>query len=355
MFRSDLVNAAPPSDIHVPIKKNMMCLNESVLDPYQAISDAFHQVMQDVHLNRYFSNTTPELETMLSDYIAHGVNQNQILWGNGADEMLFTVFLAVRENNDAYALSLAPSYFDYSTYSRSVGLGIKFQDYKSDFSFDKDEYIANLKDENCRLGILCNPNNPTGHMMDDETILEIIESTNKPILLDETYFEFSGKTFVDRIKDYKNLMIVRSFSKAFSGSGLRFGYLISQEQNIVELKKAMTIFHSSILIQAFVISMLQNKDIFLNHTKNVVKMKHELYQKMSKIESLKVYPSHTNFLTFSIGEKSGELFEFLKDNEIAIRDIGGHKILKNHLRVSIGSKEQNEYFLEKLNEFLKEN
>lgn len=351
LFRSDLLQAGPPADISVPRKKNMMCLNESVLDPYQAIDDAFHQTMQEVHLNRYFSQVTGELKRLLVEYVGHGISGDNLLWGNGADDMLFACFLAVRENNDSFALSLAPSYFDYSTYSRAAGLGIEFIDYLPDFTFDEKKYLEILNSPNCRLGILCNPNNPTGHLLSDEQILHILENTQKPVLLDETYFEFSAKTFVDRISDFAHLIVIRSFSKSFSAAGLRFGYLVSQSQNVEEIRKVQTIFNTSIMIQAFVMTMLLNKELFLRHTSAVVALKHQLYEDMQKIEAIKTLPSATNFLTFTAGEKSAELFEHLKNSDIAIRDVGAHPLLANHLRVSVGSPEQNQYFIEAVNSF----
>ncbi|GAB4271397.1 MAG: histidinol-phosphate transaminase [Candidatus Rifleibacteriota bacterium] len=352
LFRTDLQKAGPPADISVPRKKNMMCLNESYLDPYQAIDEAFNQNMQSISLNRYFSDVTSDLKKSLVDYIGHGVTSKNVLWGNGADDMLFACFLAVRENNEAFVLTHAPSYFDYSTYSRAAGLNIKFQDFSADFSFDEKEYVQILNSENCRLGVLCNPNNPTGHLLPDEKIVYILENTDKPVLIDETYFEFSGRTFVDRIKDFPHLIIVRSFSKSFSAAGVRFGYLISQPQNIVEIRKVQTIFNTSILVQTFVYTMLLNRDIFLRQVNDVIRMKKELFADLVQLEGFKTWETHTNFLTFTIGDRSAELFEYLKAHEIAIRDVGAHPILKNHLRVSIGSAEQNNYFAEIVKEFL---
>jgi histidinol-phosphate aminotransferase len=352
LFRNDLLQAGPPADISVPRKKNMMCLNESVLDPFQAIDEAFHQTMQEVHLNRYFSQVTGELKRLLADYVGHGVSKDNLLWGNGADDMLFACFLAVRENNSAFAVSLAPSYFDYSTYSRAAGLGIKFIDYLPDFDFDEKKYLEVLNSPDCRLGILCNPNNPTGHLLSDEKILYVLENTKKPVLLDETYFEFSGKTLVNRVADFGHLIVVRSFSKSFSAAGLRFGYLVSQPQNVEEIRKVQTIFNTSIMVQAFVMTMLLNKDVFLRHTAAAVALKHQLYADMLQIEGIRTLPSATNFLTFTAGDRSPELFEYLKQNDIAIRDVGAHPLLAKHLRVSVGSPEQNRYFIDTLKHFL---
>lgn len=353
LFRKDLLQAGPPADISVPRKKNMMCLNESVLDPYQAIDEAFHQTMQDIRLNRYFSGITSELKKLLVDYVGNGLKGENLLWGNGADDILFNCFLAVREDNDSFALSLAPSYFDYSTYSRAAGLGIKFQDFLPGFDFDEKKFLETLNSENCRLGILCNPNNPTGHLLSEEKILHVLNNTKKPVLIDETYYEFSGITFADRINEFPHMLIVRSFSKAFSAAGLRFGYLLSQPQNIEEIRKVQTIFNTSIMVQAFVATMLMNRETFLRHTQNVVKLKHELYEKMLQIDGIKVLASHTNFLTFTAADRSADLFEFLKNREIAIRDVGAHSLLAKHLRVSAGSAEQNAYFVETVKSFFK--
>lgn len=352
-FRTDLQKAGPPADISVPRKKNMMCLNESCLDPYRVIDEAFHQNLQQVTLNRYFSQVTSELKSSLVDYVGHGINSENLLWGNGADDMLFACFLAVREDNDSFVLTHAPSYFDYSTYSRAAGLNIQYQDFNPDFSFDEKEYVKILNSANCRLGVLCNPNNPTGHLLSDAQIKFILENTDKPVLIDETYFEFSKKTYADQIGTFPNLIIVRSFSKSFSAAGLRFGYLISRPEIVEEIRKVQTIFNTSILVQTFVLTMLMNRDVFLRQVSDTVAQKEKLFEYMSQLEGLKTWKTHTNFLAFSVGERSAKLFEYLKDHEIAIRDIGAHRILKNHLRVSIGSSEQNEYFAETLSNFLK--
>ncbi len=352
MFRTDLLQAGPPADISVPRKKHMLCLNESPLDPYRAIDEALQQSLQQVSLNRYFSPVTGELKKCLVDYVGHGVTSKNLLWGNGADDMLFACFLAVRENNDSFVLTHAPSYFDYSTYSRAAGLNIRYQNFNADFTFDEKEYLEILNSENCRLGVLCNPNNPTGHLLDDAQILHILENTQKPVIIDETYFEFSKKTWIDRINDFKHLIIVRSFSKSFSAAGVRFGYLASCAENVEEIRKVQTIFNTSILVQTFVMTMLMNKNVFLNQVKETIRLKEVLLEKMQQLKGLKTWPTFTNFLTFSIGEKSAELFEHLKQSDIAIRDIGAHPILKNHLRVSIGSAEQNDCFFNAVNDFL---
>jgi histidinol-phosphate aminotransferase len=329
-----------------------MCLNESTLDPWQQIGDKVSQKLKTVPLNRYFNPITQQLKQSLAAYVGHGINPNQILFGNGADEMLYFLFTSVRENELSYAVSLAPSYFDYKSYCDAVGLRLKFQDLESNFDFSADGYLAQTRELDCKLAILCNPNNPTGNLFDDDKIDRIIRSCDKLVLLDETYYEFSGKTFADKLSQYPNLVILRSFSKAFSGAGLRFGYIMTSAENAIELNKVMPAFHSSLMIQAFAQTMLENKDIFLTHTKRVCALRDELYHSMLALPGMKVHTTHTNFLIFTIGEKTPVLFDYLSAHEIAVRPVWGHPLLKNYLRVSVGTEEENHAFQNTISDFI---
>jgi histidinol-phosphate aminotransferase len=347
-FRKDLIERPLPK-ISVPHKKIMMCLNESFLDPFEIIKQTFLNEMKGIHLNRYFSEITEKLTRELEIYL--GIPKSEFLFGNGADEMIYNLFISVRESEKSFALTLSPSYFDYSTYCKAVGLGIKYIDLDSNFDFSTEDFIKKANDENCKLAILCTPNNPTGNFLSDKKIIKILSEVKKPILIDETYFEFSGKTYIDYLNRFSNLIIIRTFSKAFSSAGLRFGLIISNQDNILQIKKTMTFFNSSLLIQTFAYSILKNKEIFIEHNKNIILMRNKLFSKMQTIPQIRVYESHTNFLLFTAGEYTFSLFDYLLSNEIAIRNVSSGKILNNHLRVTISSSENNNLFLKTIIEF----
>jgi len=348
-FRDDLKNRKPV-EINVKDKKIKMGLNESSLDPFSLVKDEFIKKMQKVHLNRYFSDITDKLKEQLADYAK--VTPECLAMGNGADEMLYYIFNAVRNNNDSFAVSLSPSYFDYRSYSRAVGLGIKFLSLNPDFNFSVGDFLQLCDDDNCKLAILCNPNNPTGNLLDEDKIIEILEKSKRLVLLDETYFEFSGKTFADKIFKYPNLLIVRSFSKSFSAAGLRFGYIISHPDNIKELEKVMTIFHLNLMTQTLISTMLEKKDIFLEHNKKIIENKKKIYNSLSEIDGILVHPSETNFLTFSAGDRTENLYNFLDQNDIAIRPVWHHPVLAKHVRVTICDKESNTAFLRSVKTFM---
>jgi len=354
IFRKDL-SSKPEIKITVPVKKYMMCLNESSINPLDILSDKIIEKLKQVELNRYISDITQELKNKLAEYVGHDVKESQILFGNGVDELLYFIFTAVRDYKTSFAVSLSPSYFDYKTYSGSVDLEMQFLNFNQDFNFSVEDYIEKLNHPDCKLGIICNPNNPTGHLIPDKK--HILQSTKKPVIIDETYFEFSGISFVDKIKEFPNIIILRSFSKSFSAAGLRFGYLISSERNTQILNKVMPVFHCSILTQAIALTLLENKELFLENVHETIKQKDFVYNEMKDLgvnTSLQVYPSFTNFLIFSLRDKSTEFYEYLQTKDISVRPVWNHPLLLNHLRVTIANKESNLAFLTVLREFLKQ-
>ncbi len=353
LFRADLADKKP-SVISVPTGRHMMCLNESCLDPYQAIKESFLRRMGEIHLNRYLSPVTDELHIKLADYA--GTRPENVVWANGADDILYHVFLAVRESSESFAVSLAPSYFDYKTFCAMVGLKIKFLELKEDLSFDTEEFLRLASHPDCRLAILCNPNNPTGNLFEMGQLRQIVEGlTDTLVLIDETYYEFCGATLAWELEKHPNLMLARSFSKAFSGAGLRFGYAISSAENIYELRKVLTTFHTSILNQAFALSILENAEIFQTHVRKVISGRDEMLRGISSLKGFRVLPSQTNFLTFTAGEKTGGLFEFLRQKSIAVRDVGSHPLLRRYLRVTVSCGGDNRLFLDTLAEFALKN
>ena len=348
-FRTDLTNKKLPQ-VSVPMRERMMCLNESTLDPFQAVREAFLQRMRGVHLNRYFSEVTAQLTEWLSQYV--GVPADRLVWANGADDLLFHTFLAVREDDRSFFAGFSPSYFDYKRYAGAVGLQARFVQLDDRFDFDLDEYLALATHPDCKLCVLCQPNNPTGNLMDEEKILAILRAVQVPVLVDETYFEFSGRTLLHRLDEFPHLLLVRSFSKAFSSAGLRFGYAVAQPQSIVALRKVMTFFHSSIFTQALVLTMLEHQELFLRHTRQVCALRDAMYAEMAGIPGLRVWPSHTNFLLFSVGERRPILYEHLQRHEIAVRDVSAHPLLADCLRVTVSSPRDNEAFLHQVRAFL---
>ncbi len=338
-----------PNKVDVPHKEAMMCLNESPFNPFFALGNQIFSDLSKLHVNRYFSDITDELLDLLSVYA--GVSREQILMGNGADEMLYYFFIANREEREDALLYPAPSYFDYFTYSRAVGMRGVSVDLHGDFSLNEDEFIDLMSRDDIKCAVICNPNNPTGNLIDRDSIENVLKSTDKPVLVDEAYYEFSRISTVDLLDKYDNLFVLRSFSKGFFAAGLRFGYILSSKENIHELKKVFTAFNLSLVVQTIAKTMLENTDCFSEKISQLIQMRQKLIEKMTAIKELEVFASHTNFITFKCGGRKEELHNFLGEKQIAVRDVSSHRLLRDCLRVSIGLKNENQAFIEALEEF----
>ncbi|MBS3767202.1 MAG: histidinol-phosphate aminotransferase family protein [Candidatus Cloacimonetes bacterium] len=347
-FRKDLQHKEAVK-ISVPHQEVMMCLNENPLNPYPELKEEFQQILTEVPFNRYFNEVTQKLQELLSNYIEIG--GDCIAMGNGADEMLYYLFTSLNAP-ESYILSLAPSYFDYKSYSSAVGMSCRFLHLDQNYNFKADEFLQLLQPVNCKLGIICNPNNPTGNLFAAEKIIYIIENTDKLILVDEAYFEFAGETLLDYVHKYPNLIILRTFSKSFASAGLRFGYLVSNPENITEIKKVITAFNLSLVTQAFALVILRNKEIFLQNIVTLIKEREYIYSRLSQIDEIEPIKSYTNFITFTAGNKTKKLFKYLQTNGIALRAVWQHPVLEDHVRVTVSRKKDNKLFLQKVKEFI---
>ncbi len=350
-FRSDLEARKLPV-VTVPKRDVMMCLNESAMDPLEVIREPLMEKMKGIHLNRYFSDVTDQLKSALASYVGNNTTPECFEFGNGADEMLYYLFTSVRDSSESFAVSVAPSYGDYITYTRAVGMKIKFAQMNEQFDFDENEFLQLMDHPDCKLGIICTPNNPTGNLLDDAKVHRILSSTEKLILIDEAYFEFSGRTYTGFLEKYPNLVVIRTFSKGFGASGLRFGYIISNPENMHEIKKVMTFFHMSILIQAFALTILENQAPFIEYNQCVIQERTRIIDTLNANPMLHAYPSYTNFILFNADDRAVPLHEHLKENGIAIRHYASHKLLGDKLRVTISTKEDNDAFLKHVWNFI---
>ena len=347
-LRKDLKDL-PEIKINVPKSEIMMCLNESFVNPWEKIGHKLIDRLTKIDFNRYFNKITEELYDKLSEYIGFNITRENLILGNGADEILYFLFTALREKNEDKILTFHPSYFDYATYGKAVGLKIEKIEINQDFSFPIDKYIKKLReDNNVKLGIICNPNNPTGNLFSEEEIIKILNSTEKLILVDEAYFEFSKTSMVKYLEKHENLLILRSFSKGFSAAGLRFGYIIGNQDIIYQIKKIVTAFNLSLITQAIATELLDNKDLFIEVNEIVIAEREKMYQELLKIDGITPFQSKTNFILFRVeGEDTAhiKLHRELEENGIATRNVSNDNVLKNCLRVTIDSPYNNLKFI----------
>ncbi len=296
-----------------------------------------------VSLNRYPDPEAKELKKIVSQ--SFGVKPENILLGNGSDELigyLITTF-------GGPVLYPAPTFSMYGIISQA--LGEKFIEIPLDNEFDLDtEKILNYSRKNkAKIIFLSTPNNPTGNCFSSERILKIINSFKGIVVVDEAYHPYaSEKGFIPLLKDYKNLVILRTVSK-IGLAGLRVGFLIADPEIISTVNKVRLPFNVNSYSQTIAAACLKNKKTLNSYISKVVSERDRLFTELSKIKNIKPYPTEANFILFKTKNPDKVYTKLLKQS-ILIKNL--NNVIRGCLRVTIGTVQENSIFLKALKKSL---
>ena len=225
-------------------------------------------------------------------------------------------------------------------------IGSKAQE---DFKLNVDSIIKDIKKNNPKLVILCNPNNPTGSVLTKEEVRQIVKSTDALIALDEAYMEFGDESLIDEVMDYDNLLIVKTVSKAFSLAGIRMGYIVANEDIITSIEKVRAPYNLNSLSTYIATEALRQKERMFDYVKTIKEEREKIYKALVDL-GVKAYKSGANFVFFK--SDIDDLQKKLVDKDVLIRKFSGK--LDGYYRVSVGTKEQNEKFLEAFKEVMQD-
>lgn len=311
------------------------------LDANEGNKDLFKDLIKDIgddfYLNLYPDDNYTQLKEAIVNYI--GCKIENISVGNGSSELLDLCVKTFVDTNELI-LSLDPTFSMYSIYAKIVNSRYIGAGEGNDFIINVDDVIKSIKENNPKLTIICNPNNPTGTTIKRDDVLRIVKSTDNVVIVDEAYMEFSNESVVDEIENYDNLIVVKTMSKAFSMAGIRTGYLIANEELVKTIEKVRPPYNLNSISALLATKALKQKDKMLSYVENLKVEREKIYEKLIDM-GVKAYKSGANFVFFS--SKVDNLAEKLIDNDVLIRKFGGK--LDNYYRVTVGSPKENEAFL----------
>jgi len=329
--------------------------NESPYDVPQEVKDRIWNRLQNEHFNYYYDPSCDELREGLSKYT--GAKPEQIFVGSGADEIILDIIMAFAGPGRDVIIP-SPTFSSYEIFSTVAGsnvIKVPIQRKKQWVSWIWDIDVEQIKEhftkDKPQLLFLCYPNNPTGDYFDEAKLLDLIESFNGIVAVDEAYFEFGGKTFADRLSQFPHLVIIRTFSKIFSLAGLRVGYAIGHEDLIHQLYKVKLPYNVSLFSQIAAVEILKETAWLKDMQSQFIQERNKLYEKLQNIKGIQVYPSSTNFFLCELEKPRDFVYRELLKRGILTRTIGDD-ILKNALRFCIGTPEQNQYLVSCLKEIL---
>lgn len=326
-----------PEDLS--IKAVQLGSNENPYEPSEEVKRAYLESLKTV--NRYPKPDYRILKDAISEYTSFPVEN--IAVGCGASELIQSVCNVIIEELDRVVIPM-PSYSLYILYVMLRDASISFPVFEG-YNIEADV----IAEEKPKLTFLCSPNNPTGNTV-EKRVVEEVAQYSEYVVVDEAYVEFSGKSCIDLVKELENLIVIRSFSKYFGLAGMRVGYAVCSEKVAEAIEKVRLPFAISYPAVKMAIAAIKSRDYYESVKEKIVSERERVFSELSKIGWLKPYPSEANFILVRVdlGSEDSSLMERLLEKGIIVRNASVMGLDGEHLRITIGKKEENDRLLQAL-------
>lgn len=327
--------------------------NEATLCPSPKVKEALKELVENEETYYLYPSTNNvELLNLLADYTKASVDNIQYFASSDAlHEYLVRMYVGVGDP----ILILGPTYDNFRLTCESQGGQVYFFEYEKDFSFDAMAFDKKIQETSPSLIYICNPNNPSGNLIEPAFIIELLEKyPDTIILIDEAYYEFSKQTMSSFVNKYYNLFVTRTFSKAFGLANFRAGYLISHPENIKQISKIRNPKNFTTFTQVAITAALKDTAHMEAYVDEVLKARAIFANNLKSLSYIKdVFESHGNFLlvNFINEEVKNNIFNELAKNSIYVRNLTHSELLINALRITIGTREQMERVFAVFKEF----
>lgn len=345
-----LADIVPYDPKYIPAEV-MISANENASDVPFELRREIEREVRKVAFNRYPDPLANGLRDLIAE--ANGLDRDQVIMGNGGDELLFDMALAWGGPGRTF-LNMPPTFSVYKNNAQLTNTTIVDVPRLPDFSIDEDAVIARLEQGDIDYTIVTSPNNPSGNLVDITFVERMLQASDALVMIDEAYFEFSRQTVRPLLGRYENLIILRTFSKAFSLAGVRMGYLLGSESVLREFKKVRQPYSVDAVSQAIARVVYANRAEFEKGIQLIIDERARLLDALGAMRGVKAYPSDANYILFRLDDSvdAGQVWQRLLDAGVLVRDFSRSAGLENCLRVSVGSPDENTRFLEELGKVL---
>ena len=320
--------------------------NESPYEPPQALKDYLAAHINDLCLNRYPDSDSTALKQAIAN--VYGVKKENVVCGVGSDELIDCLMSSMIDPEDQVLIP-DPSFSMYQQFTcLNSGRSLKVP-LKSDFSYDVTAIKQAILKNQPKMIFLCNPNNPTGCILRREEIEEVLQVAKGLVVVDEAYEDFSTEdiTSVPLVTRYENLIVLRTFSKAYALAGIRAGYGIASQAVIDLLHTVLVPYNLNQFSQMVATWAINHREVFLGNAKKIMGERAQLVAGLKAL-GVTVYPSEANFIWAKLPE---DIFETLEERKIYIRQICVEGEV--YARITIGSPEENKALLMALKQLMK--
>jgi histidinol-phosphate aminotransferase len=337
------------SAYHVADADGMVKL-DAMENPYPlppALRRELAEVLARVDLNRYPEPTGKKLRALIARKMRVPAGM-ELLLGNGSDDLIQIVSLALARPG-AVAMYPAPTFVMYSLnaiFTGMRGIGVPL---RQDFSFDADAFIERMRVEKPALVFIAYPNNPTGVLYPEEKVADVIRACPGLVVVDEAYHVFARKTFMPRLAEFPNLVVVRTVSK-LGLAGIRLGYMAGRPEWIREFNKVRQAYNVNVLTQAAALFALERLDVLEEQAARIRADRALLGEAIAALPGTRVFPSEANFFLVRVKDADAT-YDALRRQGVLVRNL--HPGLDNCLRINVGTPDENRILLTALREALR--
>lgn len=321
--------------------------NESPFPLPQEIKEKLERALTAIDINRYPDPEARELREKIAR--ASGVSTDGVLLGNGSDELI-GMLVETCTGSTGRVLYPTPTFSMYGLSSIAMGAEVIEVPLDQDFDIDLESTLAIIENSDPDLIFLASPNNPTGNAYSEDRIKSIIQSAEGIVVVDEAYSDFSGYTFMPLLEKNKNLVIMRTLSKV-GFAGLRLGMLYADPALVRELNKVRYPYNINSLSQAAARLVLENHEFVSENIQLIVKERERVFAELKPLQGIELFSTDANFILFRVGD-ADLVFNELVGRDILIRNFNKPGRLANCMRVTIGTPEENNAFIEALGAIL---
>lgn len=335
---------SPQVDVRVRLNTN-----ESPLPPPAAWRDTFAAELSRVEWHRYPDRQATELREAIAEL--HGVTPEMVFAANGSNEVLQTILLAYAGPGRSVA-TFEPTYQMHAQIARVVGSTVVEGERDADFALDPAEIERVIEAAHPSVVFITSPNNPTGLVEPAERVTQLLDAAPGLVVADEAYAQFADWSALSLVDEQRPLVVTRTFSKTWSMAGVRLGYAIGPEWFVAELAKVVLPYHLDTAKQIAGRLALRFVDEMDDRVRTIVAERERLSAAMASMP-IHVTPSGANFILFrplTVGGR--ELWQRLLDRSVLVRDCSGWPRLTDCLRVTVGTPDENDAFLDALQEAL---
>ncbi|MFQ6617026.1 MAG: histidinol-phosphate transaminase, partial [Fidelibacterota bacterium] len=337
----------PPYWVTSPQCRIKLNQNESPWDLPPDIKGEIVRRMEQLTWNRYPELIPKAVRSKLAKVL--NVNSDCIIVGKGSNEILESIYNVTLDLSEKIC-TLSPTFSVYGLLAQMRNSAVVTSPLDQNFRVNEEDLLDKCRE--AKLTVIGNPDSPSGARVSPEMLSKMVQTTDGILVVDEAYVQFSGVTALPLLKQYPNLIITRTYSKAFSLAGFRIGYGVMHPAMAREVQKGLLPYNFDMPSVVAMDVLLENLDFIDRRARKIVAERGRMMEKLNRIEGVKAWPSHANFFLLETPLGGMETFQVLVRRDILVRNVCEYPGCENVVRVTVGMPEENEALCRAIKEIL---